>query len=155
MCTLHPKHGNCLPAGLVEGDTWKCSEVRDLKCAGEGHADVPSLRGQLGQGWKGLGVGRENYPLKITRNCKDTNQCPKLFENGFLLSENQELAKLTEVNAICRRDGIFLPCCRQDQLRSKPVTAAAMTPLKGNLSPQAVVLGRDMLSRFSVLFWSL
>lgn len=44
-------------------------------------------------GWKGLGVGRGNYPLKMTRIYKGTNQCPKLFANGFLCSECQGLVK--------------------------------------------------------------
>lgn len=86
---------------------------------------------------------RGNDPLKMSGI-----QCPKRFANGFLSSEHNELVKRKEANAVCRRVGIFSPCCRQDQLRSKPVTAAAMTPPKGNLSPRAVVLGEGRALTF-------
>lgn len=78
-------------------------------------------------------------------------QCRKHFANGFLSSEHNELAKRKEANAVCRRAGIFFffsSYCRQDQLRSKAVTAAAMTPPKGNLSPRAVVLGEGRALTF-------
>lgn len=92
---------------------------------------------------EGLGVARGNDPLKMT-----AIQCPRRFANGFLLPEHNEFVKRKEENAVCRRAGIFSPCCRQDQLRSKPVTAAAMTPPKGNLSPRAVVLGEGRALTF-------